>query len=126
MAEVDHFLADVDVFAEGGVQGSDIGPHVQDEARKKQKLDGASFVQPSLLDSAPEMGNRQDSAPGIMSDIQFGVSRKSIHNDVSYGPIIHDLFNARDNLWVQKAKRPTALEMWDIADDAASRDADQA
>lgn len=129
--EVDHFLADVEVHPEGEAQGSvqmmgsGMVPQIQGSARKKQKLGRASAMEPSLLDSAPEMGNGQGSAPGIMSDIRLGVGNKSIYRDHQYGPVIHDLFYARDNVWIQQANRPTALGMWDVADTPVSKDADQ-
>lgn len=121
MEEVDHFLADVDVLPEGETQDLGLAPQTQDEARKKQKLDEACTMEPSLLDTSLEMGSGQ----GIMADISFGVDNKSIHGDASYSPFVQELFRARENLWVQKAKRPTALDMWDATDGTALKDAVQ-
>ncbi|KAF3068682.1 hypothetical protein CFAM422_007888 [Trichoderma lentiforme] len=118
MEEVDHFLADVDVLPEGETQDLGIAPQTQGEARKKQKLDEACTMEPSLLDSSLEMGSGQ----GIMTDISFGVDNKSIHEDPSYSPFVQELFRNRENLWVQKAKRPTALDMWDAADGTTLKD----
>ncbi|KAL7916073.1 hypothetical protein GGI35DRAFT_17950 [Trichoderma velutinum] len=118
MEEVDHFLADVDVHSEGGTQGLSVAPQTQDEVLKKQKLDETYITESSLLDSSPEIGSGQ----GIMTDIYVGVDNKPIHEDASYGPITQDLFYARGNLWVQKANRSTALDMWDAADSITSKD----
>ncbi|KAL6807700.1 hypothetical protein GGI42DRAFT_253860 [Trichoderma sp. SZMC 28013] len=119
MEEVDHFLADVDVDSEGETQDLGMAPQTQDEARKKQKLDEAYTMQPSLLDSSVEMGSGQ----GIMSDICFGVDNRSIQGDASYDPIIQEMFHARGNVWVRKVNRPTALDMWDAADGTTLKDA---
>ncbi|QYS93524.1 hypothetical protein H0G86_000898 [Trichoderma simmonsii] len=119
MEEVDHFLADVDVPSEGETQDLGMALQAQDEARKKQKLDEACTMEPSLLDSSLEMGSGQ----GIMTDIVLGVDNKSIHGDASYSPFVQDLFRGRENLWVQKAKRPTALDMWDASESTTLKDA---
>ncbi|KAK4068539.1 uncharacterized protein Triagg1_7187 [Trichoderma aggressivum f. europaeum] len=121
MEEVDYFLADVEVHSEGETQDLGMEPQTQDEARKKQKLDESCTMQPSLLDGSPERGIGQ----GIMTDICLGVDNKSIHKDASYDPAIQDLFHARGNRWVQKANRPTALDMWDAADSTTLKDAVQ-
>ncbi|KAL7938146.1 hypothetical protein V8C35DRAFT_276538 [Trichoderma chlorosporum] len=115
MEEVDHFLADVDIYSEGEVQDTGIALQAEDETRKKQKLDGASVMELCLLDSAPEMDDGPGSGPESMMDIHLGVGSKPIRRDTSYCPIIQDLFYDRDNLWIQKGNRPTALEMWDVA-----------
>lgn len=119
MEEVDHFLADVDVHSEREPQDLGMAPQTQDEARKKQKLDEAYTMEPSLLDSSLEMGSGQ----GIMTDILLGVDSKPIHGDASYSPVVQDLFRGRENIWVRKIKRPTALDMWDAADGTTLKDA---
>ncbi|KAL6698234.1 hypothetical protein J3F84DRAFT_366929 [Trichoderma pleuroticola] len=120
MEEVDHFLADVDVRSEGGPQDLGIvAPQTEDGARKKQKLDEAYAMEPSLLDLPLEMGSGQ----GITTDVCLGVDNKPIHGDASYDPLVQDLFRARGNPWIRKVKRPTALDMWDAADGTTSKDA---
>lgn len=36
--------------------------------------------------------------------------------DGSYHPTVHDLFRNRTNVWVQKASKKTALDLWTAAD----------
>jgi hypothetical protein len=121
MEEVDRFLAELDACT-GGAQGQGMASQAQDEARKQQNRDSAPIMEQPLLDSAPELGNEQGSVPAIMSDLHLGVGNKPVHGDPSYDPMVQDLFEGRSNLLIQKAKRLTALEMWDIVDGTTSND----
>ncbi|KAM0261664.1 hypothetical protein ACHAQJ_002115 [Trichoderma viride] len=123
-AQVDRFLTKVDEEKAQGSSSSMAGP-VQHEARKKQKLYGGP-VEPSLLDSPLEMCEGACFTPGLVpcpqqpqdkSDIQFGVTNKPLDQDPPYDPAVYELFHNRDNVWVQRANRITALEMWDDAYD---------
>ncbi|UKZ47381.1 hypothetical protein TrVGV298_001599 [Trichoderma virens] len=122
MEEVDRFLAELDACTEGGAQNQGMASQAQDEARKQQNRDSAPIMEQPLLDSAPELGNEQGSVPAIMSDLHLGVGNKPVHGDPSYDPMVQDLFEGRSNLRIQKAKRLTALEMWDIVDGTTSND----
>ncbi|KAL7796604.1 hypothetical protein V8C37DRAFT_400344 [Trichoderma ceciliae] len=137
VAKVDPFLATVDDYlgerAQGrtDMMGSAMVPQVLDEAHKKQKLDRGP-TEPCLLDTALEMGNGQWLMPGLVpypqqphdeSDIQSGMGNGTLSNNPSYDLAVYDLFHGRDSTWTRKADRPTALDMWDLADGTVSKDA---
>ncbi|KAL6881082.1 hypothetical protein J3F83DRAFT_710909 [Trichoderma novae-zelandiae] len=124
LGEVEHFLADVEVDPQGGEQGSATAPQVGGESYKKERLDEEVAMKVSLLDTSPEKGNVRGLPSGLTADIQIG-GIKPVRRDPPYGPVVHDLFYARDNVWVQQAKRPTALEMWDGTESSDPKDTDQ-
>lgn len=78
----------------------------------------------SLLDGSPQKDDVPALPSGLTSDIQIGCT-KPLRRDPPYQPLVHDLFSARANVWVQRVKRPTALEMWDATEDSGSKDGDQ-
>lgn len=92
-------------------------------------------MEPSLLDGEAALEVGKELIPGLVpdsqqpqdgSDIQLGVGTKSVCKNPSYDPAVRDLFRHRVNPWLRKTEhRPTALEMWDPADGAALRDADE-
>ncbi|KAL7922359.1 hypothetical protein ACQKWADRAFT_87253 [Trichoderma austrokoningii] len=100
----------------------------QNEARKKQKLE-ETCEESSLLESLveldegecvePELAPQTQSYLQDLSDIEFGVTDKSLDRDPPYNAAVHELFHDQSNAWVQMANRPTALEMWDALDSGA-------
>ncbi|RFU78754.1 hypothetical protein TARUN_3460 [Trichoderma arundinaceum] len=129
VAEVDSFLAGVDVSLEERAQviarivGSGMTSQVQGESCKELNMD----VEPPLLDNAPDTGNGEASMPGPVldcqqmqgeSDIQSGVQPGISNNPRRILLNFEDVFYLNeDNVWVRKAHRPTALDMWDSSTD---------
>lgn len=124
MGEVDHFLADVEAGSEGGEQSSFTAPQVEGESWDKGATHEDVAMDVSLLDGSPQKDDVQALPSGLTSDIQIGCT-KPLRRDPPYHPLVHDLFSARANVWVQRVKRPTALEMWDATEDSGSKDGDQ-
>ena len=124
MGEVDHFLADVEVSPAGGDQSPATAPEVEGGSHNEERLGEEPDMEVSLLDGSPQKGNIQSLPSGLTADIQIGCI-KPMRRDPPYGPVVHDLFYARDNVWVQQVKRSTALEMWDVTENSDSKDGDQ-
>ncbi|PTB70637.1 hypothetical protein BBK36DRAFT_1174988 [Trichoderma citrinoviride] len=124
VGEVDHFLADVEVSPAGGDQSPATAPEVEGGSHNEERLGEEPDMEVSLLDGSPQKGNIQSLPSGLTADIQIGCI-KPMRRDPPYGPVVHDLFYARDNVWVQQVKRSTALEMWDVTENSDSKDGDQ-
>ncbi|KAL7818868.1 hypothetical protein V8C44DRAFT_347434 [Trichoderma aethiopicum] len=124
VGEVDHFLADVEAGSEGGEQSSVTAPQVEGESWDKGATHEDVAMDISLLDDSPQNDDVQALPSGLTSDIQIGCI-KPLRRDPPYHPLVHDLFSARANVWVQRVKRPTALEMWDATEDSGSKEGDQ-
>jgi hypothetical protein len=124
MAEVDRFLADLEASLERGEQSSVTALQVEGESYDEEGMYEESAMEVSLLDGSPQKSDVQSLPSGLTSDIQIGCI-KPLRRDPPYHPLVHDLFRDRDNVWVQRVKRPTALDMWDAAESSGSKDGNQ-
>ncbi|KAL7822942.1 hypothetical protein V8C26DRAFT_437014 [Trichoderma gracile] len=122
--EVDRFLADIEASLEGRDQNSIIAPQVEGESHDEEEMYDEPAKEVSLLDGSPQKDDVQTLPSGLTSDIQIGCT-KPLRRDPPYHPLVHDLFRARDNVWVQRVKRPTALEMWDACESSGSKEGNQ-
>ncbi|KAK5998518.1 IST1-like protein [Cladobotryum mycophilum] len=74
----------------------------------------------SLSVDSPRMAYNEDtmelcSSPVVSqdeADIEFYVSMKSVYGNPAYRPVVQSLFQHKDNTWIRKMSRPTALDMW--------------
>ncbi|KAK1256082.1 hypothetical protein MKX07_008341 [Trichoderma sp. CBMAI-0711] len=124
MAEVDRFLAGLEASPEGGEQSSITALQVEGESYDEEGMYEESAMEVSLLDGSFQKSDVPSLPSGLTSDIQIGCI-KPLHRNPPYHPLVHDLFRHRDNVWVQRVKRPTALDMWDVTESSGSKDGNQ-
>lgn len=97
-------------------------------ARPKPKAPKASLAEPASEDE----GMRDSSAPctpkAAEPPVELGVTIKPLVKDPPYSAETLALFKTRNNVWVNKVPRKTALDMWDEMDakKAAEEGANQA
>ncbi|KND93170.1 hypothetical protein TOPH_02230 [Tolypocladium ophioglossoides CBS 100239] len=88
-------------------------------ARLKPKAPpaAASSAEVEMEDSGPPTGTAE--AEPL---VELGVTTKPVVNDSGYAVATQALFQNRDNVWVNRAPRKTALEMWDEMDAKAAEE----
>ncbi|KAH0497013.1 hypothetical protein TgHK011_004350 [Trichoderma gracile] len=115
---------DIEASLEGREQNSITAPQVDGESHDEEEMYDEPAMEVSLLDGSPQKDDVQTLPSGLTSDIQIGCT-KPLRRDPPYHPLVHDLFRARDNVWIQRVKRPTALEMWDASESSGSKEGNQ-
>lgn len=109
-----------------GIEDSNICPGEVDELEETCKPGRIEQIVNDIFDcKVDERGNVEGYAEGaqwlstsappeLVESIELYVTRKSIGpNNVPVDRLVAALFKNRDNVWVNKSSRPTALEMWD-------------